>query len=377
MLNEKEKERYNRHLILSDFGIEAQEKLKNYKVLVVGAGGLGCPTLLYLVAAGVGEIGIMDDDEIEESNLQRQILYSVDDLGKLKVEVAAEKLRKQNPYVNIKAYPVRLNNLNAIELFSVYDLIIDGSDNFSTRYLVNDACVLLNKAFVYGSIYKYEGQVSVFNSRDKYAELSATYRCLFPEPPANSSVLSCSEIGVIGVLPGIIGVFQATEAIKIITGIGQPLVNKLLLFDALTMNTSIIEVTRNDHWKNLAPQNIEEFVKMDYEVLCETKQTEARSYCAEEMLKCIHHKNEFQFLDVREINETPIINELIDLQIPLDEISKKTNLISRSKKVIVFCKSGMRSSHAIKILKNDYGFTNLYNLEGGVIAYLHLKNKHV
>jgi molybdopterin/thiamine biosynthesis adenylyltransferase len=241
MLNQEENKRYNRHVILDQVGLEGQLKLKAAKVLVIGAGGLGCPVLQYLTAAGVGTIGIIDFDTIDLSNLQRQILFTKNDLGKNKAEVAAQRLKQLNDQVKFKAYPERLTTKNALELFSAYDLIIDGTDNFSTRYLVNDAAVLTNKPLVYGSIYKFEGQVAVFNY-----ENGATYRCLFPVPPKAGTVKNCSEIGVIGVLPGIIGTQQANEAIKIIVGIGKPLSGQLLIYDALKASYLTVGIQRSE-----------------------------------------------------------------------------------------------------------------------------------
>jgi len=369
MLSKEEITRYNRHLILHGFGIESQKKLKLAKVLVIGAGGLGCPVLQYLAAAGVGEIGIIDFDFVEDSNLQRQVLFSVEDVGKLKTEVAAVKLAKQNPYVKLKDYPVRLLNKNALEIFPRYDVIIDGTDNFSTRYLVNDACVLLNKPLVYGAVYKFEGQVSVFN----YTTEAPTYRCLFPVPPSAGSVANCSEIGVLGVLPGIIGTLQATEAIKIITGIGEVLSGKIMLVDALAMNFSTVELIRNeDAWRNTAPATTKEFLKTDYDFFCGNILADSvlKKTTVSDLQKIIDNKYEIQLLDVREPHEHPQIDELKDLQIPLGEIKNHTTKISRTKKVIVFCKGGTRSKRAIELLENKFGFTNLYNLEGGVLEWI-------
>ncbi len=368
MLNKEEIKRYNRHLILPGFGISRQEKLKQAKVLIIGAGGLGCPVLLYLTAAGVGEIGVIDFDTVDESNLQRQIIFSQDDIGKLKAEVAVAKLAKQNPHVKFKAYTMRLQNKNAPEIFGHYDVIVDGSDNFSTRYLVNDACVLLNKPLVYGAVYKFEGQVSVFN----HTVTAPTYRCLFPVPPAAGSVANCSEIGVLGVLPGIIGTLQTTEVLKIITGIGEVLSGKILLVDALSMNFSTVELSRNENaWKNTTPATAEEFLKTDYDFFCGNKPTAfvLKKITVPELQKIIDNKNEIQLLDVREPDEQPQIEDLTDLQIPLAEIKNRATEISRTKKVIVFCKGGKRSKRAIELLENELGFTNLYNLEGGVIEW--------
>lgn len=371
MLNKEEIARYSRHLLLPEIGMTGQEKIKSAKILVIGAGGLGCPALQYLTAMGIGEIGIVDFDKVEESNLQRQILYSVEDIGKLKTEAAILKLSKQNPFVKFNSYPVRLDNQNAIELFSKYDLIIDGTDNFATRYLVNDACVILNKPLIYGSIYKFEGQVSVLNYTDSSGQSGPTYRCLFPSPPLSGSIPNCSEIGVLGVLPGIIGTLQATEAIKIISGIGEPLSGKLLLFDALAMSFQVIGISRNNEWINSAPKNIEEFLETDYEYFCGNKNSgsSTKSISVDELKLIIENNLEVQLLDVRETFEEPQISELIDLKIPLADIHNQTHLISKKKKVIVFCKSGSRSKRAIEILEKDFGFTNLHNLEGGIISW--------
>jgi molybdopterin/thiamine biosynthesis adenylyltransferase/rhodanese-related sulfurtransferase len=371
MLNKEEIARYSRHLLLPEIGMTGQEKIKSTKILVIGAGGLGCPALQYLTAMGIGEIGIVDFDKVEESNLQRQILYSIEDIGKLKTEAAVSKLSKQNPFVKFNSYPVRLDNQNAIDFFSKYDLIIDGTDNFATRYLVNDVCVLLNKPLIYGSIYKFEGQVSVLNYIDSSGKSGPTYRCLFPTPPPSGSIPNCSEIGVLGVLPGIIGTLQATEAIKIISGIGEPLSGKLLLFDALAMSFQVIEIARNNEWINSAPKNIEEFRQTDYEYFCGNKNSESptKSISVNELKLMIENKLDVQLLDVRETFEEPQISELMDLKIPLADIHNQTHLISKNKKVIVFCKSGSRSKRAIEILEKDFGFTNLHNLEGGIISW--------
>ncbi|MES2139184.1 MAG: molybdopterin-synthase adenylyltransferase MoeB [Bacteroidota bacterium] len=371
MLNKEEIARYSRHLLLPEIGMTGQKKIKSARVLVIGAGGLGCPALQYLTAMGIGEIGIIDFDKVEESNLQRQILYSVDDIGKLKTEAAISKLSKQNPFVKFNSYSIRLDNQNAIELFSGYDLIIDGTDNFATRYLVNDVCVLLNKPLVYGSIHKFEGQVSVLNYINSSGLAGPTYRCLFPTPPVSGSIPNCSEIGVLGVLPGIIGTFQATEAIKIISGIGEPLSGKLLLFDALAMNFQVIEIARNNEWISSAPKNIEEFLKTDYEYFCGNKNSgsSTKSISVGELKLIIKNNLEVQLLDVRLPFEEPQISELVDLQIPLGDIHDQAHLISKEKKVIVFCKSGSRSLRAIEILEKDFGFTNLYNLEGGIMEW--------
>src|ERR1035437_3341330 len=253
-LNTEEIKRYARHLILPEIGIEGQEKLKQAKVLVVGAGGLGCPVLQYLAAAGVGTIGMVDDDVVDETNLQRQSLFSNEDIGRKKAEVAKEKLSKLNPHIILTSDPLHLTSANALEIISHYDLVIDGSDNFPTRYLVNDACVMLNKPLVFGSIFKFEGQVSVFNYKN-----GPTYRCLFPEPPVDSP--NCAEIGVLGVLPGIVGTIMANEALKIILCIGEVLSGKLFVLDALNFQTQVISFEKN-------PENLKIKSLIDYEELC-------------------------------------------------------------------------------------------------------------
>ena len=245
MLTEKEISRYSRHLLLPEIGHEGQQKLKNARVLVIGAGGLGCPVLMYLVAAGVGKIGIVDFDRVDETNLQRQVLFDVADIGSSKSEVAKHKLSGQNPLIEIESIQQRVTNQNAIGIFSGYDIVVDGTDNFSTRYLVNDACVLLDKTLVSGSIFKFQGQISVFNFKNEKGERGPTYRCLFPTPPPSGSILSCSETGVLGVLPGILGTLMANEVIKIIAGIGEVLSGKVLLIDALTMNFQTITIARS------------------------------------------------------------------------------------------------------------------------------------
>lgn len=371
MLNKEEISRYSRHLLLPEIGITGQEKLKNAKVLVIGAGGLGCPVLLYLSAAGTGEIGIVDFDKVDESNLQRQILYSTEDIGKSKVEVAVAKLTKQNPFVKLTAYNFKLDNQNALEIIRNFDIVVDGTDNFSTRYLVNDACVILNKPLIYGSIYRFEGQVSVFNYTDKNGLQGPNYRCLFPYPPSSESSPNCSEIGVMGVLPGIVGTLQANEAIKYITGIGNLLSGKLLLINALTMDFSTIEVSRNTESTKYTPANAEEFKKMSYDFFCATsKDNGIKLITVKELVKLLGERDKLQILDVREPGEQPDLDELIDLQISFGDILDEAEKISRSKQVIVLCQSGKRSRRAIELLQNRFHLDNLYNLEGGATGWL-------
>jgi sulfur-carrier protein adenylyltransferase/sulfurtransferase len=363
MLSEEEIHRYNRQLLLEGFGLEGQEKLKQARVLVIGAGGLGCPALIYLAAAGVGKLGIVDDDKIAVSNLHRQVLYTGADAGQFKAHTAAKKLREQNPFVEFHAHELRLNNQNALELFSSYDVIVDGSDNFATRYLVNDACVILDRPLVYGAISRFEGQVSVFNLKGK----GPTYRCLFPSPPLPGTVLNCAEAGVLGVLPGIIGTLQASETIKIITGIGETLSGRLLLADALGMRFTTLDIQRSETWKSTAPLTPEAFLKTDYAWFCGSRISGNRISAAE-LRRLLIDKAGIQLLDVREPGELPDPG-LNAMKIPLNELEQAHERVPREKKVVVFCRSGVRSQRAIDLLENKFGFTNLYNLEGGIMQW--------
>ena len=278
MLTEKEKYRYSRHLLLDKVGEDGQEKLKAAKVLVIGAGGLGCPILQYLTAAGVGTIGIIDFDTVDETNLQRQVLFTKDDIGKNKALIAASRLNQLNEFVNFNIHAEKLTNANALGLFVDYDIIVDGTDNFSTRYLVNDACVLADRPLVYGAIYKFEGQVSVFNYKG-----GPTYRCLFPEPPEAGVVPNCSEIGVIGVLPGLIGTQQANEVIKLILGIGEPLSGKLAVYDALQASQLVLDIARNEEEVEIVKQL--DFKNYDYDYFCGIKQEKDMNQISAQELK--------------------------------------------------------------------------------------------
>ncbi|MBI4931465.1 MAG: molybdopterin-synthase adenylyltransferase MoeB [Bacteroidetes bacterium] len=381
MLSEKEITRYSRHLLLPEIGIEGQEKIKNSKVLIIGAGGLGCSVLMYLTAAGVGKIGIIDFDTVDETNLQRQVLYDINDVGQLKSEIAKYKLSKQNPLIEIESINSKLSTQNAIEIFSEYTIIVDGTDNFSTRYMVNDACVLSGKTLVSGSIFKFQGQVSVFNYQNSKKEFGPTYRCLFASPPPAESAPSCSEIGVMGVLPGIIGTLMANEVIKIIASIGKTLSGKILLVDSLTMNFHTIAIERNPEAIKSAPQSAEAFRKTDYDYFCGIKNNKPpiREISSEKLFSLIASEEKIQLLDVREPNEMPEVSELNDLKVPLGEIEKHIHKIYRDKKVIVICRSGNRSRKAIELLYEKFGFQNLYNLKGGVMEWIKIfgeKQKH-
>lgn len=356
-LNTAERNRYHRHLILPNFGVEGQLKLKAARVLVVGAGGLGCPVLQYLVAAGVGNIGIVDFDVVEESNLQRQILYSVEDVGLPKVEVAKRKLLALNPHINITTFQERLTNENIERIFENFDIVADGTDNFDTRYLINDACVLFDKINVFGSIFRFEGQVAVFNYLQKDGSRSTNYRDLFPEPPESGLIPNCAEGGVLGVLPGIIGAMQANEVIKVITGVGEPLVNRLYVFDASDLFAQTLTIKKNQSVKiTKLPESLD--------ITCATT---AATISAKAVKKMIAEKVDFQLIDVRERNEYAAKNIGGEL-IPLGEILKNQDKISRDKQVVIHCESGKRSEKAIEVLQ-AIGFDNLWNLEGGILAY--------
>ncbi len=361
MLNEKEIHRYSRHILLDKVGLQGQEKLKSAKVLVVGAGGLGCPVLQYLTAVGVGTIGIIDFDKVDETNLQRQILFTTHDIGKNKALAAKEHLELLNPFITIQSYTERLTNQNALELFHDFDIIVDGTDNFSTRYLVNDACVITDKPLVYGSIYKFEGQVSVFNYKN-----GPTYRCLFPEPPKAGSVPNCSQIGVIGVLPGLIGTQQANEVIKIILEIGSVLSGKLMIYDALSGNSTSIKINRFEEQISKTKAMKAHFSSFNYDVFCGVETIQSIDI---KTLKKMLDNEDIQVVDVREEWEQPRVAELNALIAPLDELDNSILQIEKNKKVVVVCQRGARSIQAILHLKKEYGFNNLINLEGGLLNW--------
>lgn len=371
MLSQDEKNRYSRHLNLAEIGIEGQEKLKQSRVLVIGAGGLGCAVLQYLTAVGVGTIGIVDFDVVDESNLQRQILYTIDDIGKSKVECSVKRLSQQNPFVKFVPYNSKLTNKNAIDIIRDYEIVVDGTDNFATRYLVNDACVLLKKPLVYGSIHKFEGQVTVFNYPTKEGNPGPTYRCLFPNSLSQESAPNCSEIGVLGILPGIIGTLQASEVIKIIVGIGDVLSGQLTILNVLTMQFFVISFEQNKSKPELMPVNIDQFKNFDYGLICANAiWTSVNEISTDELERIIsRNRNEIQLLDIREYNEQPLLNELKELHIPLAEIIESVDKIDKNKKVVVLCRSGVRGKIAIQLLQKKYGKDNLYNLKGGLTEW--------
>ncbi|PKQ46428.1 dinucleotide-utilizing protein [Confluentibacter flavum] len=354
--------RYNRHIILSDIGQAGQDKLLNAKVLVVGAGGLGCPILQYLAAAGIGTLGIIDFDVVEMSNLQRQVLFGTSSLGENKAEAAKKRLEDLNNDILIIAYPERLTYQNAIDLCNEYDIIVDGSDNFETRYLVNDACIITNKPLVFGAIYKFEGQVSVFNYQN-----GPSYRCLFPNPPQKDTAPNCSEIGVLGVLPGIIGSMQANEVLKIILGIGNVLSGKLFCYNALTSQTSTLKINKSEEQIELVLKEKHNFKKRQLEIDCEFQSDDIS-------IEDVLNFENIQFIDVREAHEQPKVDGLKITHIPLNQLENNLEKIDLSKQKMIICQSGMRSKQAVSLLRNS-GILNCYSIKEGALDIIEILNK--
>ncbi|TKK71052.1 molybdopterin-synthase adenylyltransferase MoeB [Ilyomonas limi] len=363
----EELSRYSRHIALPQFGVAAQQKLKAANVLVVGCGGLGSPLLLYLAAAGVGSIGLVDFDRVDESNLQRQVLFDIHDIGEEKAVAAQHKIKALNPHINTRVYAERLTAANAMNIIKEYDVVADGTDNFTTRYLVNDACVLLNKPYVYAAIHQFEGQVSLFNCVNNDGETGPNYRDLFPLPPAPEAVPNCGEAGVLGVLPGIIGSMQALEVIKVITGIGETLSGRLFIFDTLYFQTNIFKIKRNaDNPLNGTHPTITQLI--DCEPFCNAAAKSIKEITPQQLKDWQQHEA-IQLIDVREPYEYEIVNMGAQL-IPLNTITNNIATIDRTKKVVLHCKSGSRSLQAIQLLEKEFGFTNLYNLQGGILQYI-------
>lgn len=356
--------RYKRHIVLSEIGIEGQKKLLSAKVLVIGAGGLGCPVLQYLTAAGVGTIGIIDFDAVSESNLHRQILFGDSSLGKNKAIAAKQRLEDLNSSITIQAYPEKLSYNNALSLFSVYDIIVDGTDNFETRYLINDASLITNKPLVYGGVFKFEGQVSVFNYNN-----GPSYRCLFPNPPKKDTIPNCSEIGVLGVLPGIIGSLQATEVIKIILGLGDSLSGKVLFYNSLTTKMSTIFLNRSDSEINKVLRN-----KGLFHLGSNNNQVDLNEQFSVQELSIndLINDDDIQFIDVREPHELPKVSILDPTYIPLSEIEHHLERIQSEKKKAIFCQMGIRSKIAVSIL-NRHDIKNCISIKEGaseIVIYL-------
>ena len=368
-LSPAELARYNRHIIIPDFGREGQQKLKDAKVLVVGCGGLGAPLLSYLAAAGVGTLGLLDFDVVDESNLHRQVLFTLEDVGKPKVEAAVKRLKVQNPHVRLITYREKLTSENALKIIREYDIVADGTDNFPTRYLVNDACVLLNKVNVYASIYRFEGQLSVFNHIFPDGSRGPNYRDLYPSPPPPGQVPSCAEGGILGVLPGIMGSLQANEVIKLITALGDPLAGQLYVFDTLSFESRKLKFSkRKDNPLNGENPTITGLI--DYEEFCgltAEPESEMKEISVGKLKNMREQGDDFFLLDVRQPYEYEIANLGAQL-IPLAELTKNLDKIPRDKPVVVHCRSGQRSREAIQILQKE-GYNKLFNLKGGILSW--------
>jgi sulfur-carrier protein adenylyltransferase/sulfurtransferase len=373
-LSHEEIRRYSRHLIMPEVGIQGQRKLKAASVLLIGTGGLGSPLALYLAAAGIGRIGLVDYDVVDETNLQRQVIHFTSDVGKSKLDSAAAKLSDVNPYLVIEKHNVPLTSDNALEILKNYDVIIDGTDNFPTRYLVNDACVILGKPNVYGSIFRFEGQLTVF-----YAKEGPCYRCLFPEPPPPGLVPSCAEGGVLGILPGTIGTLQATEAIKLILGVGKPMIGRMILYDALEMTFDSIKLRKNPECPVCSEHpTITELI--DYEQFCgvpahdrseykeRNVQQKVRSITVGELKARLDAGDDLLIVDVREPHEREISNIEGSLLIPKGQVVARAAEIPKDREVVMQCKTGARSRDAIIMLQR-LGYTNLVNLTGGINAW--------
>jgi adenylyltransferase/sulfurtransferase len=369
-LSPNEIARYSRHLIMPEVGMDGQKRLKAAKVLLIGAGGLGSPLGLYLAAAGVGRIGLVDFDVVDFSNLQRQILHGTPDVGRPKLQSAKDRIQAINPEVQLDLYETRLTSANALEIFKPYDIVIDGTDNFATRYLVNDACVLLKKPNIYGSIFRFDGQASVFAP-----PAGPCYRCLYPEPPPPGEVPSCAEGGVLGILPGLVGCIQATEAVKLILGKGSPLIGRLLLYDALQMTIQEFKVRRNPKCPMCGDRpTITQLI--DYDQFCGLRGQETAAVSTnltpemtvEELKQRLENGEPLFILDVRNPEEYQICRLPGSKLLPLPELPKRVAELSKDQEMVVHCKSGMRSAKAIAFLKQQ-GFQKLRNLQGGILAW--------
>lgn len=368
-LDQNEIARYSRHLIMPEVGMEGQKRLKACKILLIGAGGLGAPLGLYLAAAGVGRLGLIDFDVVDFSNLHRQVIHGTNDVGRTKLASAKDALTAINPEVQLDLYETRLNSENALELFKPYDIVIDGTDNFPTRYLVNDACVLLKKPNVYGSIFRFDGQASVFSP-----PAGPCYRCLYPEPPPPGEVPSCAEGGVLGILPGIIGCIQATEAIKLILGKGTPLIGRLLLYDALEMTFQEFKVRRNPKCP-ICGDNPTITKLIDYEQFCGIPASEPKSdlggmaeISVNQLAQRLRANDDVYLLDVRNPEEWDICRIPGSTLIPLGDLPNRFGELDQNREILVHCKSGKRSAKAIELLR-EKGFSNLKNVTGGILAW--------
>jgi adenylyltransferase/sulfurtransferase len=370
-LSQEEVLRYSRHLIMPEVGVEGQEKLQKARVLIIGCGGLGSPLSIYLAAAGIGHIGLVDFDVVDFTNLQRQIAFATSDVGRPKVEATQDRIASINPNAKVTTYRTKLSSENVLDIFREYDIIIDGTDNFPTRYLTNDACVILKKPNVYGSIFRFEGQASVF-----WGEKGPCYRCLYPEPPSSGMVPSCAEGGVLGILPGTIALIQATEAIKLILGKGEPLIGRLLLYNALDMKFREVKLQKDPDCP-VCGNNPTITRPIDYEQFCGTAlgQEEAAAHAngmkeitARELKALIDRKDKFVLVDVREPHEYNLAKIPGSRLIPLGEVAQRANELDTAEDIVVHCRSGARSAKAIGVLQK-MGFKRLRNLKGGILAW--------
>jgi sulfur-carrier protein adenylyltransferase/sulfurtransferase len=367
-LSNEEVLRYSRHLIMPEVGMDGQQKLKAARVLCIGTGGLGSPLALYLAAAGVGTLGLVDFDVVDFTNLQRQVIHFTSDVGRPKLESARQKIAAINPFVEVKSFETKLTSQNALEIFRDFDIIVDGTDNFPTRFLVNDACVFTGKPNVYGSIFRFEGQASVFAAKD-----GPCYRCLYPEPPPPGLVPSCAEGGVLGILPGLVGLIQATEAIKLILGSGEPLIGRLLLVDALGMKFRELKLRKNPDCVVCGTHpTVTKLI--DYEEFCGLRgqeqpvnQSGVPEITVEELKRRLDAKEDFVLVDVREPHEFQICN-LNGKLIPLGELPRRVNELDPAKEMVVHCRSGARSARAVAFLRQA-GFARVSNLAGGILAW--------
>jgi len=363
-LSAEELQRYSRHLLMPEVTSEGQRRLKAARILSIGAGGLGSPAALYLAAAGVGTIGIVDFDDVDLSNLQRQILHGTKDIGRSKLESARDRLRDINPEIEIELHECRFSSENASQLVAQYDLVVDGSDNFPTRYLSNDVCVFARKPNVYGSVFRFEGQTTVFAPHLG----GPCYRCLFPEPPPPDSVPNCAQAGVLGVLPGIIGMLQAIETIKLIVGIGEPLLGRLLHFDALKVKFRELNLRRDPECP-VCGENPTIFSPIDYEQFCGARNEDAiPTMSAHELKRKMDAREPFELIDVREAFEYEIARIDGAKLIPLGEVAERAEELARERPIVVHCHSGQRSAQAVRLLQQR-GFATVFNLEGGIDAW--------
>ena len=370
-LTVNEVKRYSRHLIIPDVGMTGQKRLKNAKVLCVGAGGLGSPALLYLAAAGVGTLGVIDFDVVDESNLQRQIIHGQADIGRPKAVSARDSIKEVNPYIDVIVHEEALTTDNVMQIFSGYDLIVDGTDNFATRYMVNDACVLLHKPYVWGSIYRFDGQASVF-----WADHGPCYRCLYPEPPPPGMVPSCAEGGVLGVLCASIGSIQVNEAIKLLTGIGEPLVGRLMIYDALEMSYRTLNIKKDPDCP-ICGENPTITELIDYDAFCGAISADAQeavsgsTITAAELKAMMDRDDKIYLVDVREPNEYEIVNIPGAVLIPKDQFLNGSALekLPQDRRIVLHCKSGGRSAEVLAVVK-DAGFSDAVHLGGGVLSWV-------